>query len=219
MQNKHNQQSHKQNRGQSLIELAVILSLLIFMLVGVVEFGYMLNQYITLVEGTREVARVASKGEPFADPAIGDFRVRPDFLERISILLNGGVVGSNQILGSINPLSLDSSIGDDMIISVFSFAGGNVKRFNENGESSDGWRLYGNRSSRFSNADIAAKLSLNASAYPNGAPNTGAILIEVFYHYNQILNLLQGWTGPIELHAYSIMPLSAAEPTKPPLSP
>ncbi len=219
MQTKPNQPRHKQQRGQSLMELAVILSLLIFMLVGVVEFGYMLNQYITLVEGTREVARVASKGEPFANPAIGDFRVRPDFLERISILLNGGVVGTNPILGSINPLSLDSSIGDDLIISVFSFSGGTVKRFNDTGEGSDGWRLYGNRTSLFSNADIAAKLALDPSAYPDGAPNTGAVLIEVFYHYNQILNLLQGWTGPIELHAYSIMPLSAAEPTKPPLSP
>jgi hypothetical protein len=213
-----NQKSNGQKgqRGQSFIELALVLSLLIFMLVGVVEFGYMLNQYITLVEGTREVARVASKGEPFVDTAAGDFRVRPDFLERIAILMDGGVVDTNQILGSIHPLALDPAI-DDLVISVFSFDGTTVKRFNDNGESSDGWSRHNNRFSRFTNAEIAQKLSVNGQ--PSGAPNTGAILIEVYYHYNQILNLLQGWTGPIELHAYSIMPLSAAEPTKPPPPP
>ncbi|HAE58816.1 MAG TPA: hypothetical protein DCG54_04725 [Anaerolineae bacterium] len=211
MMRKQKGNGQKGQRGQSFIELALVLSLLIFMLVGVVEFGYMLNQYITLVEGTREVARVASKGEPFVDPAAGDFRVRPDFLERIAILVDGGVVDTNQILGSIHPLALDPAIEDDLVISVFSFDGTAVKRFNENGESSDGWSRHNNRSSRFTNAEIAQKITI--TGYPGGAPNTGAILIEVYYHYNQILNLLQGWTGPIELHAFSIMPLSAAEPT------
>jgi len=103
------------------------------------------------------------------------------------------------------------------VISVFSFDGTAVKRFNDNGESSDGWRRHGNRFSRFTNAEIAQKITI--TGYSDGAPNTGAILIEVYYHYNQVLNLLQGWTGPIELHAYSIMPLSAAEPTKPPPPP
>jgi hypothetical protein len=192
--------TQKKQHGQSFIELAVILMLLIFMLAGVVEFGFMLNQYITLVEGTREVARVASKGDPFMTP--GDGYVNPDFLDRIVILTEGGVVGSQQILGSIEPLTLEPAIGDDIVISIFSFANGTVTRY----PNTTGWSKYNKQTSRFSNDDIAAKLV-------GGAPDTGAILIEVYYHYHQILNLMEGWTGPIALHSYSIMPLSAAEPT------
>jgi hypothetical protein len=201
----------KKQRGQSYVELAIILMLLIFMLVGVVEFGYLLNQYITLVEGSRETARTASKGQPFVDPEDNDFRVRDDFLDRISILLEGGVIHETgqQVMGSINPLAIDPDIGDDIVISIFSFDDDkNITRFPlDNGE--NGWSRHGNQVSRFSNSDIQARLA-------TGAPGTGAILIEVFYHYHQILNLMEGWVGPILVHTYSIMPLSAAEPTRVP---
>lgn len=195
--------TRNKQRGQSFIELALIFMVLILMLAGVVEVGYMLNQYITIVEGTREVARIASKGDPFTAP--GNGIVNQDFLDRISILTEGGVVGSQQILGSIEPLTLDPNIEDDIVVSIFSFEDGSVTRY----PSSTGWSRHGTQISRFSDAEIAAKLV-------SGAPNTGAILIEVYYHYHQILNLMEGWTGPIPLHAYSIMPLSAAEPTTEP---
>lgn len=197
-----NIKTRKQN-GQSFIELAVIFMVLITMLAGVVEFGYLLNQYITLVEGTRETARVASKGDPFTAP--GNGIINQDFLDTVTILLEGGVVESRQILGSIEPISLDPSINDDIVISVFTFASGGVVRYPD----VDGWSRYDNQVSRFTNADIQAKLV-------GGSPDTGAILIEVYYHYHQILNLMEGWTGPILVHAYSIMPLSAAEPTEGP---
>jgi hypothetical protein len=194
------ERSPKKQSGQSFIELAIILSVLIMMLAGVVEFGYLLNQYITLVEGTRETARSASKGDPFTAP--GNGIVNQDFLDRVSIATEGGFIGSQPILGSLNPIELDPTIKDDIVISIFTFANGNVIRY----PSATGWSRHGNQVSRFSNADIAAKLVA-------GSPNTGAILIEVYYHYHQILNLLEGWTGPLLVHAYSIMPLSAAEPT------
>lgn len=192
----------KKQHGQSFIELAIVLSLLLFMLAGVVEFGYLLNQYITLVEGTREVARIASKGDPFTTPGSGV--VRTDFMDRIVILTEGGVVGTQYVVGSIEPLVLNEDADDDIVISVFSFANGTATRY----PSDQGWSRYGKQVSKFSNSEIEAMLV-------SGAPNTGAILIEVYYHYDQILNLLQGWTGPIPVHAYSIMPLSAAEPTEP----
>jgi hypothetical protein len=53
---------------------------------------------------------------------------------------------------------------------------------------------------------------MNASA-----PNTGVVLVEIFYNYPQILKLPVLTTilpDPIPLYVYTIMPLSAAEPTQ-----
>jgi hypothetical protein len=45
------------------------------------------------------------------------------------------------------------------------------------------------------------------------APPSGVLLIELFYNYDQQLNLpLFNIVNPIPVYAYAIMPLSAAEP-------
>jgi Flp pilus assembly protein TadG len=49
-------------RGQSLIELAITLPLLLLLVVGVVEVGNGLNAYMTLVDAGRDGARLGSKG-------------------------------------------------------------------------------------------------------------------------------------------------------------
>jgi hypothetical protein len=53
-----------QARGQSLVEMTLILPLLLMMLSGLVEFGFALNQYINLVEAGREGARYGTDGDP-----------------------------------------------------------------------------------------------------------------------------------------------------------
>lgn len=195
----------KGQRGQSFVELALVLSLLIFMLVGVVEFGYLLNQYITLVEGTRETARVLSP-QKFFD-ATG--APNNDLFVNGAAHLGGGLYvldGENLVVApessSIWPITLDATVNDDIVISIFSIAdNGDLIRYPDE----NGYSRFGKQTSRFSDADIKAKLV-------SGAPKTGAVLVEVFYDYHQILNLLEGWTGPIPVHAYSILPLSGAEP-------
>ena len=62
-------------RGQSYIELTLILMVLLTMLVGMVEFGNLLNQYITLVDGAREGARYVSNDDPFDD---GSWKTIPE---------------------------------------------------------------------------------------------------------------------------------------------
>ena len=49
-------------RGQSLVELALTLPVILFLIVGVVEVGNALNAYLTLVDGARDGARLGSKG-------------------------------------------------------------------------------------------------------------------------------------------------------------
>ena len=195
----------KGQRGQSFVELALVLSLLIFMLAGVVEFGYLLNQYITLVEGTRETARVLSPQKFFDENGLPN----EDLFVNGAAHLGGGLYvlnGENLVVApessSIWPITLDETM-DDIVISIFSIDDESdlLIRYPDD----NGYSRFGHETSRFSNADIKAKLV-------SGAPKTGAVLVEVFYHYHQILNLLEGWTGPIAVHAYSILPLSGAEP-------
>ncbi|MCB9106914.1 MAG: pilus assembly protein [Anaerolineales bacterium] len=59
------------DKGQSLVEMAIIIPLLIFMMIGVFEVGWAIRSYLVLVNINREITR---------------FAVRPgymDFLRRI----------------------------------------------------------------------------------------------------------------------------------------
>jgi Flp pilus assembly protein TadG len=52
----------KNNRGQAIVEFALVFPWLILMLVGVIEFGLILNQYMVMSEAAREGARSAALG-------------------------------------------------------------------------------------------------------------------------------------------------------------
>ncbi|MBI2775892.1 MAG: pilus assembly protein [Chloroflexi bacterium] len=46
--------------GQSLVEFALVLTPLFLILLGIIQFGFIFNAYITITNGTREAAREAS---------------------------------------------------------------------------------------------------------------------------------------------------------------
>jgi Flp pilus assembly protein TadG len=53
---------HKENKGQSVIELAFLLPLLLLLLMGVFQFTLILKTYISLTLGSREGARAGAVG-------------------------------------------------------------------------------------------------------------------------------------------------------------
>ena len=57
-------------KGQSLVEFAVLLPLLLVLIVGVVEVVIFVGTYINLVDLTREAARFASTNDPFEQTSI-----------------------------------------------------------------------------------------------------------------------------------------------------
>jgi hypothetical protein len=57
-------------KGQSLVEFAVLLPLLLLLIVGVVEVVIFVGTYINLVDLTREAARFASTNDPFEESSI-----------------------------------------------------------------------------------------------------------------------------------------------------
>jgi len=56
-------------RGQALVEFTIILPILLLLILGILQFGIVFNNYITLTDAVRAGARQASVGRSVADPA------------------------------------------------------------------------------------------------------------------------------------------------------
>jgi hypothetical protein len=228
--------AHK-SKGQSLVEIAIAFPFILMLLSGLVEFGFMLNFYLSLLDATRESARIFSNFDPFEDGMkLGNCQcpatLCPDEAaeDRIDvdcdkITFYQGAAG--MVLDTLQPRDLngdgiidaqernrDSSrrvildrTADDVIVSVFSVGAGGTLRYPETNGGE--YRWFNNLASRLSVDEINNRLIA-------GAPDTGILLVEVFYNYHQVLGL--PWLAPflpdpVLLHAYTFMPLPAAEPT------
>jgi Flp pilus assembly pilin Flp len=53
---------HQEEKGQAMVELALIMPVIILMLMGMFEFGRMFNAYFTVAHAAREGARAAAVG-------------------------------------------------------------------------------------------------------------------------------------------------------------
>jgi len=52
----------KNNRGQAMVEFALVLPFLLLLIVSSLQFGLVINQYLVLTEAAREGARSAALG-------------------------------------------------------------------------------------------------------------------------------------------------------------
>lgn len=206
-------------RGQGLVETALLLPILLIVLSGLLEFGFLLNEYMVVQDATRNAARFAADldySSRDSNPACATTR---DFYRQVGCLVN-------QELAQEEPdVVLDIGTGiDDVIVSVFSVEGGSSAQVSGRFPTEDGelgWSMAldnevyhtRNQSSGFSTAEINDRLS-------HAAPSTGYVLVEVFYSYDQKLKLpwiTEFLEDPVRFHLYAIMPLSSAEPTPTPI--
>jgi hypothetical protein len=197
------------SRAQSLVEVAIAFPVFIILFSGVVEFGFIINYYLSLVDATRDAARLYSSGDPFLS---GTLTTNPDFYKQTAAavrkqldptIMNASYVG--------RVIKLDPAL-DDVIVSVYSVTGSTVTQCRGNKPFHifplpDGGDT-GPYPSIFTKADV-----LNTRV--SGAPDEGLLVVEVHYNYHHILGL--PWMtavigNPLHLRAYSIMPLRAAEP-------
>ncbi len=217
----------KRNRGQSFVELMLVAMVLALMLAGVVEFGFLMNEYLSILNAAREAARFASNSVAIADNGsnIQEFYVTTA-IRALSVMCPSP---------TSCPIEFVGDKGDDIVISVFSMAGSSVSRFPD----ADGWSLCANYADQIfyppyhqtpvsltnsanwddctvhaSNVSTADVIGLRNSS----APPTGVVLVEIFYNYPQTLNLplFSDFLNPIPVYIYSAMPLSSAEPTPTP---
>jgi hypothetical protein len=231
----------KQTRGQSLVEIALILPLILMMLTGLVEFGFGLNEYLGVQDATRNAARYASDGAYNArDASYQNCTNTRDFYRQTACLVNQELrqerplvhMNDNGTPGNYSDDYLDPLHNDDIIVSAFGILEdvGVSGRFpSEYGE--QGWSYaldlttyvlgspHRNATSAFTSAQMNTFWLNTDLSYGHHTPNTGLVLVEVYYHYDQKLKLpwLTAFVpDPIPLHFYTIMTLSSAEPTPTP---
>jgi hypothetical protein len=208
-------------KAQSLMEMSIVVLVLMMLALGMVEFGNLMNQYITLVDGTREGARFASNNDPYAieNAKTGEItydysKVQSKFYENTDQVIDGGKDGNAEgNFGAIAPLTLNGTT-DEVMIYFLSIRSGLTYIVSDGG---DVWCKFGCGVHKKEKAIINANPEFIRKSLSPDAPNTGIVVVEVFFAYHQLLNLplftamFPGGTIPV--HAYSIMPLSAAEPT------
>ena len=215
-------------RGQSFVELMLVVLILAFMLSGVVEFGMLLNDYLKVLDGAREGARFSSSSIAF-NPATGS---------SYQLFYVNAAIESLRVM---SPIDLNGNRGDDLLVSVFSVAGSSITRYPLG--YAFGWSLCANYNDALLRTTMAANLTLDQynafiagwsactvrhshfttgqvlSNMDSSAPGSGVLLVEVYFNYPQMLKLPvfeQVIPDPIPVYTYSIMPISSAEPTATP---
>jgi hypothetical protein len=180
----------KDESGQSFTELALVVLLLMMLVAAIAEYGTLLNDYLNLVDASREAVRFSSSFDPYDEFGAVD----SDFFQQTSTL-------TEQVM---LPLVLNPALGDDIVITFFTVGSGvYIREPNLNG-----WSVYGTQVSKFSDAEVQSRLDASA-------PPAGVLMVEIFYNYPQKLRLpvfTQLVPDPIPVYVYAIMPLPAAEP-------
>lgn len=78
---------HDNERGASLVEMAFVAPLVLFLLIGMVEFGFLFGQYNEVRHAAREGARVAAvSNTAFDQDSDGDFDATDIELYACSVL-------------------------------------------------------------------------------------------------------------------------------------
>ena len=199
--------SSKNRRGQSLVEFTLMLPILLIMLSGLVEFGFLLNSYLDVIDASREAARFAAND----DPTVGlPSDLFPNFWNRAWTNSRGSLYTASD--GRIDWTPTDAfdctNVNGDIVVSAFGFLNNAIQTRYPVGDS-DGASNCENYQSKLSNLLINSKMDSASIG------NSGAVLVEVYYEYEMLLGL--PWItafvpDPILLHAYTIMPNTNAEP-------
>ena len=205
-------------RGQSLVEFTILLPVLLMMLSGLIEFGFMLNSYLDLIDAAREAARFAANDDPTVglptDPYVPPTQV--NFWHRAFLNARSSLFTASDARINWAPTSPTdcTSVKGDIVVSAFSILATNVdKRWPPGAMYATGASNCGNYPSKLTIPQVEGILS-GASI-----PNSGFVAVEIYYEYKMMLGL--PWItafvpDPIVLYAYTIMPNTYVEPTPTP---
>jgi hypothetical protein len=126
--------ANRSKRGQSFVELALILPLLLLMLLGMVEVVFFIGRYLDILDLTREAARFASVRDPFDFNVPRDKDCRTpglfDYFYDTSCVFSppaGSPSCSDlRFCNGLNSFVVFDPATDDIVISIYTVSGGNV---------------------------------------------------------------------------------------------
>jgi len=212
----------RKSRGQSLVEVAISFPLLIMLFSGMVEFGFMLNTYLSLLDATRQTARYFSNLNPFV--TIDESTDPPTVVDDMQFYNLAGLM----IVDILNPptdefarsIELDPS-RDDIVISVIRVSVSDatdtitdIERYPQ-GQPEDYFQYFDNQLSVYAdNAKLTNLITKNGT----DPVRTGILIIEIYYGYEGVLKLpwVEMFMDTVMLHADTLMPLVSAKPPRTP---
>jgi hypothetical protein len=200
--------------------MTLALPILILISVGIIEIGVYYNDYLTLVDATREGARRSADNDYLnMENPLQDCGNTVDFYKQAACL----------VLQNLQGIPFNTAT-DDIVVSVVQVKDGVIlDRWPHGGASHDvggnpenGWSYCRNvivsgcvpAASLFNNAGVQARL--NNYIDISSAPNAGLVIVEIYHVHRQFLGLippgLPFLPDQVMMHAYSIMPVASAAP-------
>lgn len=234
------------SKGQSFVELALIVPILLIILMGLVEVAFFMGRYLDVLDLTREAARFASGRSPYLNngadprPASADYNCSTpdnfDFYYDTACIFSPPETqvcrdASNPFCNGFNSFITFNQATDDVVISVFTIETQVIKN---RWPAPNGWWALSNVDTDAGHSDnfkrncqgdvvrtepyytttlVNNLLGTSASV----TPKKGYVAVEVYYCYEQVLNLpffTDFVPNPMQIHAYTFMPLPAAQPTR-----
>jgi hypothetical protein len=212
---------HSGSKGQSFVELSIVVLLLMLLVAGIAEFGVLLNRYLNLLDGVREAARYGANYDPFAPCPLDSSGNVVGTVNSDGICTTYYVDSAKEAINVIQPIELDSNDNDDLVLSILivSQDASHAYHFcrfpSENGWS---WSKEIEHHATPNHASAQpSSVSLEAQL-TNGAEPVSALMVEAFYNYHQTLKAPfyeQVFPDPIPVYAFAIMPLKNANPPSP----
>ncbi len=217
--------------GQSFVELAIILPLLLLMLVGMVEVAFTMFIYLTELDLTREAARFASvrdfnELEPSGElhPADSSDACTDSDLH---YFLDASCFFTDPDLNPFLPFNIDT---DDVVITVFTVAGGQISErhptIDDDGQPAGYWSLNDDNWTRDCNGNTVRTApffsddDVEANFISDAPLDKGLVLVEAYYCWNPVAYLpfiSEYIPSTLQLHAYTFMPSPEAIPTPTPI--
>jgi hypothetical protein len=227
--------SRKRTRGQSIVEFALMAPILLIILSGLFEFGFLFTYYLSVLDAGRNSARFSSDSLYETVDNDTDCNTTKDFYRQTSCMAISELANEQPTIRlclwnapatqHCSPHTWSGN--DDVIVSVFSVlreGGTTVIRFPNDGSGESGWSYDsdlrygpGNQTSGRTGMHVSSFTTGKIlSMLQSGTPNTGYVLVEINYNYHQILGMpwfTQFVADPVPFHIYALWPCVSAEPT------
>lgn len=199
-------------RAQSLVEFAIALPILLLLLLGMVEFGFMLNTYLSLQDAARAAARRYSTVNPFDEDGNDSEAFYQNAAEYVvETLAPSGDPEARQI-------PVDST-RDNILISLIELevTGSSpvTLSLTRHPLGTNYYKLYGDTdpATGYSDERIQELMTEN-DAVPL---NSGLLIVEIYYSYEGVINSpfttpFMSEDNPVTLYTSVVMPTTYVKP-------
>lgn len=228
-------QPRRPTRGQSYVELVIVLPVLLIVLLGLVEVVVFAGRYLDVLDLTRQAARFASTHDPFDTLVATDENCSTpnqfDFFYDTACIFSppaGSAMCTDlNFCNGMNPYVAIDPTRDDVVISIYTVSSNQVSDVWPSGGywnlsgGNENWKrdCDGNMLNPAPSSPYYTESLVNSMLVSGSVPTKGFVAVEVYYCHEQILNLpflSQFIQNPMRIHAYTLMPLPAAQPTPTP---